>query len=165
MVVVVLAPLTIGTIATVASGPAHLEQGVEDWARVTAGDQAVLAWSSTHLPSCSAVYVAPGSVGQFLPEYAKIHLVYQMTPTPWNRSYYVVYNDLSAGVYDASTHLGLVELGVTEVFVSGPTTPHYPPIDPSPLENNSDFRELIQSQDAGIFEFVGGNASSSCPPQ
>jgi hypothetical protein len=165
LVMGIVGPMTLGTVATAVSGPGFLERGVEDWSHVTAGDLTTLEWSSTHLPSCSAVYVAPGSVGQFLPEYAKVHLVYQMTPSPWNRSYYDVYADLSLGVYNASTRLGLTELGVTEVFVSGPTTPHFPPIDPAALENNSDFRELTQSGDASIFEFVSGNASLACAPQ
>jgi hypothetical protein len=159
-----VAPFTIGAVATALEGPAFLERGVADWSQVTSGDLVVLEWSAEHLPSCSAVFVAPGSAGQFLPEYAHVHLVYQMTPSPWNRSYFLAYANLSSGEYTSATRLALIELGVTEVFVTGPTTPQYRPITPSPLENSSDFRELTGAGDASVFEFVAGNASASCPP-
>jgi len=164
VIVGLLAPLTVGAVATALDGPAFLENSVANWSQVTAGDLTVLEWASVHLPSCSAVFVAPGSVGQFLPEYAEVHLVYQMTPSPWDRSYYVAFDNLSSGVYDAGTRLALVGLGVTEVFVSGATTPHYLPIDPGALENVTDFRELTQAGDASLFQFLAGNASASCAP-
>jgi len=159
-----VAPITIGAVATALEGPSYLERESGLWAQVTPGDLAVLEWSGDHLPSCSAVFVAPGSVGQFLPEYASIHLVYQMTPSPRNLSYFLSYDNLSAGVYTPTTRLALVELGVTEVFVSGATTPSFLPIDPGPLENSSDFRLLTEVGDASVFEFVGGNAIASCAP-
>ena len=162
LVVVLLVPLVVGTTATAVSGPSFLKNGVNGWSQVSPGDLDVLEWSSEHLPSCSSVFVAPGSVGQFLPEYAHVHLVYQMTPSPWNGSYYEVFRALSSGVYNASTRLALDLLDVTQVFVSGPTTPHFAALDPAPLRNSTDFRLLTESGDASIFEFIAGSAAASC---
>ncbi len=164
LIVGLVAPFTVGSVATAIEGPSFLQRGVNNWANVTSGDLTVLEWSANHLPDCSAVFVAPGSVGQFLPEYAPIHLVYQMTPSPRNLSYFLSYDNLSSGVYTPTTRLALIELGVTEVFVSGATTPWFRPVDPGPLENSSAFRLLIEDGDASLFEFVGGTASATCAP-
>ncbi len=153
-----------GALVTVVEVPGFLTSKIQSIAQATPEDLVALGWVGSHLPGCSQVLVAPGSAGQFLPEYAQVHLVYQMTPTPRNGSYATVVTALTGGGYNASTRAELEELGVTEVFVTGVTFPGYAAFDPAILAGSVDFRELMSVGDASVYAFVGGSALAGCPP-
>jgi hypothetical protein len=161
-VLVIVVPLASGAWSTVAQGPGFIQQNVGKTSNVTAGDVLALRWVGSHLPTCSAVLVAPGSAGQFLPEYASVRLVFPMNPIPSNSSYAVAVADLVAGVYDNQTRSALLDLGVTEVFVTGQTSVSFPAIPPGPLGSSPDFSLLTQSGDAVVFGFTPGESAEGC---
>jgi hypothetical protein len=157
-------PLAAGLTVTVLDGPSYIHSDVTKTANVTAADLAGLRWVGSELPTCSGVLVAPGSVGQFLPEFASVKLIYQMIPQPWNLSYYISIQNLTSGIYTSVTQDALLYLGVTEVLVSGQTSISYPPFDPSPLESSSDFSTLFSAGDLMVLEFIPGVLQSGCTP-
>jgi len=161
-VLIILVPFASGAWATLAEGPNFIEQNIGKTSNVTSGDVLALEWVGDHLPTCSAVLVAPGSAGQFLPEYASVRLVLPMNPIPSNTSYSVAISDLLAGVYDNQTRAALLNLGVTEVFVTGQTSVSFPAIPPGSLGTSPDFRELMQSGDAYVFGFAPGETARDC---
>jgi hypothetical protein len=161
-IVLLLVTFGFGAGATAVSAPAYLSGHIEQFANVSSGDLAALAWSGNHLPSCSTVLVAPGSVGQFLPLYAGVHLTFPMVPYPFNYSYYLAVANLTAGVYTPATRSALIALGITEVFVSGQTSVSYRPFSTTPLRQSADFSELFEEEDASIFAFVPVEESSGC---
>jgi hypothetical protein len=161
---VVVVPLALGTAGTIAYAPAYLHQAIVAEANATSGDVQALEWAGAHLPACSQVLVPPGSAAQFLPEYAPIHLVFPVYPSPTNRSYNYVVTNLTAGVYNVGTRAALTQLGITELFVTGATTNSYAPFQSAPLRASADFTVLFSEQDATIFEFVAGVESSGCAP-
>ena len=163
-VVAMVVVISIGAGFSVLDGPGYIQQNVGKTSNVTPGDVAALEWAGANLPSCSAVLVAPGSAGQFLPEYATLHVVFPMNPVPQNGSYISVVNDLTQGVYTNTTRTSLESLGVTEVLVTGQTSVTYLPFLAAPLNNSSDFSLLFLSGDALMFLFHPGVARTLCEP-
>jgi hypothetical protein len=164
LAVVILVPFASGIWITATQVPGYLDSIVGKTAHVSSGDVGVMQWVGTTLPGCSSVFAAPGSAAQFLPEYAHVHLVFQMTPTPLNGSYYVAVLNLSAGVYSNQTRAALLSLGVTEVFVTGQTSVSFPPLEVQPLATSPDFADLDHQGDAYVFAFEPGIAAAGCPP-
>jgi hypothetical protein len=162
--VVLLVPLVSGAVGTVVQVPGAISHTTTQEANISQGDISALQWAGNHLATCSIVLVAPGSVGQYLPEYADVGIVFPAFPTPVNLSYYLVVQDFQNGVYTNATRAHMLELGVTEVFVSGQTTVTFPPFLVAPLERSSDFSLLFASEDAAVFEFLPGALSASCLP-
>jgi hypothetical protein len=153
-VLVLLIPLASGVGFTLADGPGYIQQNVGKTSNVTAGDVAAMEWMGGHLPACSSVLVAPGSAGQFLPEFSSVHLVFPMNPVPESGPYSVVVSNLTGGIYNSVTRIALKELGVTEIFVTGQTSVSYPPFVAAPLLTSPDFSMLFGSGDASILSFV-----------
>jgi hypothetical protein len=161
-VLVLLIPLSAGTAFSLVEGPGFIQANVGKTSNVTAGDLAAMDWVGANLPSCSAVLVAPGSAGQFLPEYSVVHLVFPMNPVPRNQSYAVVVSNLTAGEYSSITRSALENLGITEVFVTGQTSVSYEAFSAGPLKSSSDFVLLDQSGDAFVFGFLPGESATGC---
>ncbi len=162
-VVLVALPLSSGIAASLIEGPGFLRQEVTKTADVTPADVAALTWISVHLPDCSGVFVAPGSAGEFLPEFAELRLVYQTVPSPANLSYYVALENLTSGIYRSWTRSSLLSLSVTEVLITGQTSVSYAPLSPDPLEGSPDFSVVFHESDAWVFAFLPGTAASGCP--
>ncbi len=156
--------LLIGAGGTVAYAPSYIHGSIVAEANTTAGDLAALEWAGIHLPSCSRVLVAPGSAAQFLPEYAQVHLVFPVFPSPTNRSYKFLVENLTAGTYGNGTRTALDELAITEVFITGQTTDAWLPFQAAPLRASSDFSDLFTSGDAMVFGFVPQISESGCAP-
>ncbi len=152
-----------GLVVSAVSAPPYLGTIVHDLANVTEGDLEALRWAAS-LPSCSRVFVAPGSAGEFLPAYAHVQVVYPMNPAPQNGSYQRAETNLTQGEVTLSLLADLRDLGVTEVFVTGESNVLYPAIPPGPLEGSSAFRELFHEQDAYVFEFLAEAEGSGCLP-
>jgi hypothetical protein len=157
-------PLASGAVGTVAEVPAFINYHTTQEANISQGDMNALAWVGSHLPPCSNVLVAPGSVGQYLPEFAKVNIVFPAFPTPANLSYQLIVQDLQAGNYSNSTRAEMMDLGITEVFVSGQTSVTYLPFMLPPLERSSDFSALYSSGDAAVLEFTPGAGIEDCSP-
>ncbi len=146
------------------SVPGYIHSYLLTQANATSDDVAALEWASVHLPSCSRVLVAPGSAAQFLPEYAVVNVLFPTYPYPANLSYTILVSNLTAGSYSNATVAALVDLGVTEVFATGPTTNTFLPFDVRPLENSPDFMTLFERGDATILAFAPGVSLSGCDP-
>jgi hypothetical protein len=162
--VVIVVPVVSGLGITALAVPGYIDHHIEELANVTPADILALEWAGTNLPSCSRVLVAPGSVGQYLPEYAEVQVVFPAYPTPANLSYYVIVQDLDTGTYTNSTGALMLTLGITEVLVSAQNTVSFLPFQLRPLESSPDFRILTASGDVTILEFIGGATDSSCLP-
>jgi hypothetical protein len=162
-VAVVLVPLASGLWITSTEVPGYLNGIVGKTSNVTSGDVAALRWVGDHLPACSNVLAGPGSAAQFLPEYAQVHLVFQMNPTPLNGSYNLVVENLTDGEYTAQTRTALEWLGVTEIFVTGQTSVSFLPLQSAPLASSPDFTLDFHQDDAYVFAFVPGIGSTGCP--
>jgi hypothetical protein len=156
-------PFSVGTVVTITQGPPYLQAIDHDLSNETQGDVLALEWAS-HLPSCSNVLVAPGSVGQYLPDFANVHLTYPMDPDPENYSYQIVVEALSEGNYTNRVQVNLLALGITEVFVSGQNNILFPAFEASLLLQSPDFDLLFHSQDAYWFAFLPGVNQQDCPP-
>lgn len=163
-ILVIVIPLATGAGYTLTDGPSYILHNVEKTSNVSLGDVTALEWIGNHLPSCSTVLVAPGSAGQFLPEYAVVHLVFPMNPVPQNQSYNDVVANLTAGQYSTSTRAGLEALVVTEVMVTAQTSVSYLPFLPGPLLGSPDFASLFSSGDALVLSFAAGVAATGCNP-
>lgn len=163
-VVVLAVPLGSGLGVTVTDMPAYLHNYLLGQSNGTEEDLSVLEWAGSHLPSCSGVLAAPGSAAQFLPEYATLRLIYPAFPVPTNLTYYDVVQNLSRGVYQGTTRVGMLALGVTEVFVTGATTVTYPPFSLAAFRGSPDFALLASSGDAFLFAFNPGITAQECPP-
>ena len=159
---VLVQPLALGAVTSGTSVPGFLNSQVDQFANVSNADVSALEWAGAHLPSCARVLVAPGSVARYLPEYASVHLL-STEAYQWNRSYHGAVTDLSDGVYTASTRADLLQITVTDVFVTGQTSVTFPPFQPGPLESSPDFVLLHQENDAYIFSFGAGAAAAACP--
>jgi hypothetical protein len=164
LAVAVALPLVIGGVGTAAYVPGYIQGAIVAEANATTADLEALQWSGTHLPSCSRVLVAPGSAAQFLPEFAEIHLVFPVYPSPTNRSYTYLVTNLTAGIWSNGTRTAMLELGITEVFATGATTNAYRPFDVAPLLASPEFTSLFDAQDAVILGFSPGIAGQGCPP-
>lgn len=165
VVLVVLVPLATGFVATVEDVPGYLHSSIVAQANATQGDLAALQWAGAHLPDCSRVLVPPGSAAQFLPEFARVKLVFPVYPSPINLSYQTVVSDLTQGVYDNGTRRALLQLNVTEVFATGQTTNAWPPFQLDALRSSADFGILFTQQDALIVAFVPGVTATGCSPR
>jgi hypothetical protein len=163
-VLVISGPLVSGVVVTTLQSPSYLGTIVDDLANVTSGDMAALSWAKANLPTCSEVFVAPGSAAQFLPSYADVRLVFPMDPSPWNGSYTYAFTNMTYGNYTQEVKMDLLELNVTEVFVTGQTNMLWKPILPAPLEGSSDFQVLFHDQDAYVFEFMPAVKATGCQP-
>lgn len=161
---VLIVPLGTGLATTAVEVSGYITTHIEQLANVTPRDLVALEWAGVNLPPCSRVLVAPGSVGQYLPEFATLSVVFPAFPSPANLSYYLVNEDLVAGNFTNSTEAALVELGVTEVLVSGQNSVSYLPFQLAPLLASPDFDVLEQSGDVTILEFLPGTAGSGCVP-
>jgi hypothetical protein len=163
-VALVVVPLAVGAAGTVAYAPAYLHQTIAAEANGTTADLVALEWAGSHLPACSQVLVAPGSAAQFLPEFAHIHMVFPVYPSPTNRSYNYLVSNLTAGIYNDGTRIALMQLGITEVFVTGATTNSYAPFQSGPLRASGNFSLVFSEGDATILEFLPVVGSSGCAP-
>ena len=161
--VLLVAPVAAGFVATATEAPTYLGEIIHDLSNTTMGDEAGLQWARD-LPECSGVLVAPGSVGEFLPAYVTLRLIFPMNPAPQNLSYQRSVQDLAHGQYTSTTRADLLALGVTEVFVTGQSNVLFPPLQPGPMENSSDFHLLFHEEDAYWFEFLPGVSTEGCPP-
>jgi hypothetical protein len=161
-IALLVVPLGSGVVSTAVEVPAFIQSHIQELANVSEGDIAALEWSGSHLPSCSQVLVAPGSVGQYLPEYARVGIVYPSFPTPVNLSYQLVVHDLQFGNFTNRTSTDLVQLAITEVFVSGQTSVSYLPFLLPPLVSSPEFITLFSSQDAAVLEFLPGASATHC---
>jgi hypothetical protein len=163
VVVALLIPLASGFGVTAFVVPGYISNHIHQLANVTSSDLSALTWVGSHLPDCSRVLVAPGSVGQYLPEYAAVSIIYPVFPAPENLSYTLVVQDLDAGNYSQTTRQLMLELEVTEVFVSGQNSVTYPPFRAAPLLASPDFEPLETVGDVTILEFVPGASAATCP--
>jgi len=163
-VLVLVVPLSTGAWVTLADGPGYIQRNVGKTSNVTAGDVTTMEWIGSHLPACSSVLVAPGSAGQFLPEYATVHLVFPMNPVPQSLLYAVAISNLTSGQYFSVTRSALESLGVTQVLVTGQTSVSFLPFLSTPLLESTDFSLLFSAGDAYTFEFVPGTLASGCGP-
>lgn len=162
LAVALAVPLVSGAYGSVMQEPSLLRNGTLAMANVTQADVDAMNWAGSHLPSCSRVLVAPGSAAQFLPQFLTASLVYPMNPSPVNLSYSQVVSDLRNGTYQNQTRMGLIWLGITELFGTGPTSSSYLPFDVGPLVGSPDFRVLFQEGDATILEFEPVVTASGC---
>jgi hypothetical protein len=162
-VLVIVIPMASGAWFTLAEGPGSIQQNVGKTSNVTAEDVTAMEWIGNHLPSCSGVLVAPGSAGQFLPQYASVRLILPMNPFPSNDSYSVAVGDLTAGLYNSATRSALLALTVTDVLVTGQTSVSFPAILLSSIESSHDFLPLTSSGDAFVFGFLPGESAMGCP--
>ena len=161
--ILLAAPMVGGFVVTTTEAPTFLGEITHDLSNTTQGDEMALQWAKG-LPPCSGVLVAPGSIGEFLPAYATLRLIYPMDPSPQNLSYQRSIQDLAEGHYTSTTRADLLALGVTEVLVTGQNNVLYPPLQPGPLENSTDFHVLFHEGDAFWFEFLPGVSIEECPP-
>jgi hypothetical protein len=162
LVLVLLVPLGSGAYTSVVDGPGYLHSAVTLTANVTTSDQDALRWAGTNLPACSRVLVAPGSAAEFLPEFARVSVVYPMLPAPVNLSYSLVVAALILGEYNSTLRSELVQLDVTEVFGTGMSSASYLPFDLQPLASSSDFHLLFHEGDATIYEFLPTAMAGGC---
>ncbi len=161
---VILIPVGSGLATTAVVVPGYITDHIEQLANVTPQDLVALKWAGANLPECSRVLVAPGSVGQYLPEFARLVVIYPAFPDPANLSYYIVNEDLVAGEFTNTTAALMLELGVTEVLVSGQNSVSYPPFQLAPLLASPDLRVLEKSGDVTILEFLPGATGAECVP-
>ncbi|MGI0129934.1 MAG: hypothetical protein ACREEC_07280, partial [Thermoplasmata archaeon] len=161
---VISVPLGTGTLVTAVQAPGYIDTHIGQLANVTPADISALEWSGENLPSCSRVLVAPGSVGQYLPEYAAVALVFPAFPTPSNLSYQRIVQSLDGGTYDNATRALLIGLEVTTVFVSGQNSVSYLPFLLPPLRASPDFAVLFSSGDAAVLTFEPGATEAHCLP-
>lgn len=160
----VIVSLLAGSATTVILVPGAIMHQVDSQANISSGDIAALRWAGANLPHCSTVLVAPGSAAQFLPEFALVHIDFPSYPPAYNGSYWIAVNGLTAGTYNASVRSALSALGITEVFVTGRTTPEFGALSPVPMEGSTDFALLFHDGDAFVFAFTVGEAGTSCVP-
>ncbi len=153
LAVVLMVP---GVVVAVADLPPYLDELYGSYGRVTAGDFAMFAWASEHLPTGARVLVALGSAAQFLPGYARVAIVFPIQPIDRNTSYQALETELTNGTLTAA---GLVALGVLQIqyiAVTGNTTNLWPPFLPAPLlADPGMFPLLFQSGDAYVFQVRG----------
>jgi len=162
---VLAVPLASGMAVSVTDMPGFLQHYLMGQSNGTEDDLLALAWAGMHLPSCSGVLVAPGSAAQFLPEYSSaVKIIYPAYPIPTNLTYYTVVTSLWAATYGPATRAGMLELGVTEVFVTGATTNTYPAFSTVPLSGSSDFARLFSAGDASVWAFDPGITALECSP-
>jgi hypothetical protein len=162
--IVVGLSLGSGVAVAVVQVPGYISDHIGQLADVSPADLTALEWAGRNLPSCSQVLVAPGSVGQYLPEYASVGIVFPAFPTPVNLSYSLIVQDLDAGLYGNATRSLLLELGITTVLVSGQNSVTYPPFQLAPLQASADFSTLFTAGDVTILEFTAGASASGCLP-
>ncbi len=163
-VLVLAVPLASGLGASTVQLPSFITDHIEEFANISYGDVEALEWAGANLPTCSRVLIAPGSVGQYLPEFATLTVVYPMFPVSANLSYTLVVAALVAGNYSTAVHNRLVGLGITEVFVSGQNSVSYLPFQLGPLLASPDFEVLDRSGDVTILEFLPATTGSGCSP-
>ena len=161
---VLVLPLGSGLGVTALVVPGYITGHIDQFANVTPEDLAALEWAGGHLPTCSRVLVAPGSVGQYLPEYALVTLVFPMFPTPTNLSYHLLVEELTSGNYSGVARGQLLGLGISEVLVTGMNSVGYPPFLLAPLIASPDFRTLDQSGTVAVLEFIPGATAIGCSP-
>ena len=163
-VLLLVVPLSSGAWLTVVQGFSLIEQNVAKTSNVTSGDVAAMEWIGNHLPSCSSVLVAPGSAGQFLPEYATVRIVFPMNPVPQSLPYQTAVSNLTTGAYSSDTRNALENLSVTVVLVTGQTSVSFLPFSTAPFLGSSDFSLLVSSGDASVFSFAPGVEQTQCLP-
>jgi hypothetical protein len=163
-VALLLASFGVGVVATAAEVPPYLQTHLTQLSNVSAADIAALEWAGTHLPSCSRVFAAPYSAAMFLNLYANVRLVFPAFPLSLNLSYYVAVTNLTGGAYNPATRQALIDLGITEVFVTAQTSVSFPALQTAPLESSPDFESMFSEGDASIFLFEPGANASGCHP-
>lgn len=164
LVAVIVIPLGVGVAASVHDVPTFLADHLMMFANVSAQDVAAMEWAGAHISSCSTVFVAPGSAAQFLPQFATTHIDFPMMPPSVNLSYAVALTNLTQGTYNSAVRIALLELSVTEVFVTGASSITYPAISIGPLLASPDFTVLFMQGDAAVFAFEPGVAQTGCAP-
>lgn len=164
LAMVILVPLGSGAFVTVSSVPGYIQEKTLSTGNATAQDVSALQWAGANLPSCSRVLAAPGSAAQFLPEFAKVGLVYPMLPVPVNLSYTSLVRDLIQGTYSSSARSALFLLNITEVMGTGETFGGFPPFNLTRLLQSPqpDFKVLFNYGDASILEFLPGATQLNC---
>lgn len=137
-----------------------------DFGNVSAADFALLACAGAHLSPGSRVLVAPGSVGWFLPGYARqIVLLYPFLPG-WpnvNASYSLVVRELTNATLDPAGRSALSALGVDYIAVSQENSVLWPPFSPAPLlADPGHFSEVFGQADAYLFATAPGVPPLPC---
>jgi len=160
---VLFAPLAMGALVSLTDGTSYIQQNVAKTSNVTPADVEAMEWVGLHLPGCSRILVAPGSAGQFLPEFATIQILLPMNPVPTNSSYLTAVSDLTSGQYTSQTRGALLDLSATEVFVTGQTSVSFPAIPAASLLASPDFALLYGLGDAAVFDFLPGANLTGCP--
>jgi hypothetical protein len=160
----VIVSFTLGAGFTVIGVPPYIQDHLHGLSNVTAADIQALEWAGGHLPSCSRVLAAPSSAAMFLNLYAKVTIVFPAFPLSVNLSYYVAVTNLTHGVYTNGTRTALLQLDVSEVFVSGQTSVSYPAFLAGEMQSSPDFSTLFASGDASIFRFNPGASLTGCEP-
>jgi len=162
---VLVVPLGSGLAVTATEMPSFVHDYIGGQSNGTPEDLLALEWAGAHLPGCSGVLVAPGSAAQFLPEYtSSVRMIYPIYPTPTNLTYYTVVTNLTAGSYGPPTRAGMLDLGVTVVFVTGATTNTYPAFSTADLAGSPDFSLLYSAGDASLWAFHPGISLLDCVP-
>lgn len=166
LVLLIAVPLGSGAVVTAWEVPQYLHTTTLATGNVTSADVDALEWVGANLPPCSRVLVAPGSAGQFLPEYAHVGMVFPMIPVAVNLTYVTLVKELINGMYNASVRSSLLELNITEIFGTGVTFTGYSAFNltsilraPAP-----DFSVEFDEGDASILAFTPGVDALACPP-
>lgn len=164
LVLVIIVPLGSGAVLTVWGVPGYVQDKTLSTGNATQQDVSALQWAGANLPSCSRVLVAPGSAGQFLPEFAHVGLVYPMLPVPVNSTYHAVVGDLIQGSYNGSTRSALLLLNITEIMGTSETFGGYLPFNLTGILESPapDFSVLFHEGDATILEFLPGASPMKC---
>jgi hypothetical protein len=165
LVLLLSVPLVSGAALTFTAVPGYLHSRTLSTGDATTQDLDALQWAGVNLPTCSRVLVAPASAAQFLPEFARVGLVYPMLPNPVNLTYLRVVDELVNGSYNSSVRSELLLLRVSEVMGTGATYGTYPAFNLTPLLRAPapDFSVLFSEGDASILEFIPGASEIGCP--
>lgn len=174
LAVILAIPLGSGFAVTVTQGPNYLETGVMNpLSNVSLGDQELLEYTGSNLPDCSTVFVAPGSAGEFLPAFnPRLHIDFPVDPEANSNSYSDALTHLTDGNYTSGVRADLLQLGITEVLVTGVNNVLWKSIDAVPLLDSSDFSILYSASsskgldNSGLYllEFVPGVNALGCLP-
>ncbi len=160
--VALVQPLTLGAFAMTSSVPTFHYNHVEEVANVTRADISALTWAGSRLPRYSRLLVTIGSAAEYPPEYADVHLV-SYVGYGENASYVQLVAGLAHGNYSVTERQDLIELKVTEAFVTEQNNHAFLPFLPQLLENSTDFVTLYHQSDAYIFAFLPEIQTSGCP--
>ncbi|MGI0151528.1 MAG: hypothetical protein ACREC5_06300, partial [Thermoplasmata archaeon] len=93
-----------------------------------------------------------------------VSVVFPAYPVPANLSYYQIGQALELGNYTNVTRGLMLQLEITEVWVSGQNTVSFLPYQLAPLLASSDFTVLLSEGDVTVLDFDAGASASGCTP-